>query len=1111
MRRGIVPAVPRGQQVAQGLLSGSTLLLVAVGVPVVLVLVGGSPVPHGLIHAVRVDMSLHQLFDKPIADTWIVHAAFSLAWIAWLWLSVCVVVEMVSWVSGRAPVRVPGSRPMQAVAAFLVGTTLAFMSADHLPGPGVHGTPRAAMAASASMTLPKASSRLPRLALATVKPPAGAGVVDPGAPLTDAYRRTTTKTGRTLSRADSRTGAPLRGSALSDGRTTGLRNKQAVGMVEGSSAWPVPATTGESAELSDVVETVSAPPLRTYVVQPHDTLWSIAGSQLGSPLLWPEIAQANYGRPQPDGGALTDAHWIDPGWVLVLPTDGSVADAVSPSTSASAAPAGPVPASGPSVSPPPPTAPPTTTPPPPTSTPAPSTTSLSPASVPPATESMPPSDVAPRVGLDHTIRTQADPVGAARSVHRTDGTPEGHPEGGHGGFPVTPIGAGLLGAGLVGIIDRMRRAQQRHRRVGEHIRLPQPALSSLERRLRISDDPLAPYAIDAALRTLASGVSSTGGPVVAGVQVHPDDIELIPRDDRWTGTVTDPFEDRLGSSSWFVSRRLLSGAEPYDAEGIRDGEAPCPALVTVGRSDAGPCLVNLEAMGSLAVVGEPAACDGLLRALALELATSFWADQFDLVLVGFGQELSRFERVRVMPDAVPLVRELEHRGRDGRSLLHTAGYGSFSEARLVAGSDTWDALVVLCGPSVGPSEARDLVDQAGDAETGLAVVVCGDTGGSRHTLRLDGLGTSSPLDLLGTVVWPQRVESSELEGLGGLLTTAADLSSVPASVDPYRSIRAPLPLVRPNRTEGFSPSGDEDDRKQTAPRTGGASEYSGMDSPGHSRLAPSDLAGRDEVGGTNETDPPPGGNPEDHAEDLPEVEVLVLGTVEVQGNARQFTRAWAKELVVYLAMHPEGVSNDTWATALWPDRLMAASSLHSTASVARRSLGQARDGGDHLPKGHGRLVLADTVGTDWGRFVRLADSEHPGHWRAAMELVRGRPFDGLRASDWPILEGLSAAIEASVVDVATRLASRCLAARDPASAEWAARRGLLVSPYDERLYRILLRSADLAGNPAGVEAVMSELLHLVADGVEPFDSIHPETTDLYRALTRRRSFAPSSR
>lgn len=626
----------------------------------------------------------------------------------------------------------------------------------------------------------------------------------------------------------------------------------------------------------------------------------------------------------------------------------------------------------------------------------------------------------------------------------------------------------------MGILDRMRRAQQRHRRAGEHIRLPNPPLSSLERRLRISDDPLAPYAVDAALRTFASGASAGGRPVVAGVQVHPDDIELVPEDDRWTGTVPAPFETRLESPSWFVARRLLSRREAGDAGGSRDAEAPCPALVTVGRSDAGPCLVNLEAMGSLAIAGEEAACDGLLRALALELATSFWADQFDLVLVGFGQELSRFERVRVVPDASALVRELEHRGRDGRSLLQTAGYRTFGEARMTAGSDAWDALVVLCGPSVDSSEARRLADQGGDAGSGIAVVICGDAGGTRHRLMVDGTGMSSPLDLLGTVVWPQRVESSELEGLGGLMTTAADLSSVPASVPPYASISVPLPQVPAEPIETSTPSRGEGDY-EAATVGGGASE-------------PSDLEC-----------------------DRPEVEVWVLGPVEVRGNARQFTRAWAMELVVYLAMHPGGVSNETWATALWPDRLMAASSLHSTASVARRSLGQARDGGDHLPKSHGRLVLADTVGTDWDRFVRLADSGDTVHWREAMELVRGRPFDGLRASDWPILEGLSAAIEASVVDLATRLASQCLADRDPAGAEWACRRGLRVSPYDERLYRMLLRSADLAGNPAGVEAVMSELLHLVADDVEPFDSIHPETTELYRSLTRRRSFAPSSR
>jgi DNA-binding SARP family transcriptional activator len=64
---------------------------------------------------------------------------------------------------------------------------------------------------------------------------------------------------------------------------------------------------------------------------------------------------------------------------------------------------------------------------------------------------------------------------------------------------------------------------------------------------------------------------------------------------------------------------------------------------------------------------------------------------------------------------------------------------------------------------------------------------------------------------------------------------------------------------------------------------------------------------------------------------------------------------------------------------------------------------------------------------------------------------------------------------------------------------------LLVSPYDERLYRMLMRAADLSGNPAGVESAMAELIRLVAEDVEPLDSVHPATMDLYRSLTRHRT------
>lgn len=174
-------------------------------------------------------------------------------------------------------------------------------------------------------------------------------------------------------------------------------------------------------------------------------------------------------------------------------------------------------------------------------------------------------------------------------------------------------------------------------------------------------------------------------------------------------------------------------------------------------------------------------------------------------------------------------------------------------------------------------------------------------------------------------------------------------------------------------------------------------------------------------------------------------------------------------------------------------------------------MGHARDGEDHLPKAHGRLRLAESVRSDWARFVQLADRRHPQQWRKALDLVRGRLFEELRSSDWPILEGIAPAMEATIVDVAGRLAGAYLQDGNAGGAEWAARKGLLVSPYDERLYRMLLRSADRAGNPAGVESVMSELIRLVADDVEPFDSVHPSTMELYRSLSRRKTFATSHR
>lgn len=58
---------------------------------------------------------------------------------------------------------------------------------------------------------------------------------------------------------------------------------------------------------------------RIYRVVEGDSLWDIAARRLGNGERWREIYALNRGKPQPGGGALTDPSLIYPGWVLLLP------------------------------------------------------------------------------------------------------------------------------------------------------------------------------------------------------------------------------------------------------------------------------------------------------------------------------------------------------------------------------------------------------------------------------------------------------------------------------------------------------------------------------------------------------------------------------------------------------------------------------------------------------------------------------------------------------------------------------------------------------------------------------------------------------------------------
>lgn len=517
--------------------------------------------------------------------------------------------------------------------------------------------------------------------------------------------------------------------------------------IAATAALPLPAA---ACGLAEATATTAPPALRAtdeparpvYVVRgPHDgrrdTLWTIAADHLGDPLRWHEIADLNLNKPQPDGGRLTDPHWIRPGWRLLMPADATgLAASPAPALAkkearrpTAPAPRQPAPAHA-----------------------APST----------AAHSLPATPNAPQKTLSDRDHDKA-------SAH-DDAAWEA---------PVGIAGAGVLAAGLLTSLAALRRRQRRHRRPGERISPTPPTAISTEVALRVAAEPDAASLVARAIDALAPLAASGTMPTVATVEVAGDVVHLAMTEPTEPAPPFAAHDDR----TWRVSADDLP--DPRD-----DLSTLLPALVTVGHDNGREVLINLERCSPLVITGDAENASRLVKQMALQLATAPWANGVTIHLVGADPDLAAVSEDRLQLHG-EVTEDLANLLEAHATATARRGAVAILRSRLQGAAEPWPVEVLLVARS--GTDTQDLIRLHESAGYGGAVVTAGEIA-SGHTVTLLADGTCR-LDWLHRDLQITLLPPTAREGMPALFEAAQDLESKPAAAAPVDAPEADDPAA----------------------------------------------------------------------------------------------------------------------------------------------------------------------------------------------------------------------------------------------------------------------------------------------------------------------------
>ncbi|WP_405576249.1 hypothetical protein [Streptomyces sp. NBC_01092] len=1102
---------------SRALRAGLSLLVLAgaiAGLP--LLLAWATPVIWASSHD-----DLTHLLDRQDTGAAFLLLLAAVGWIGWAQFTFCAVRELVAQLHGRAWHAPRGLGSSQRAAALLIGSILIMLPTS------------SALASDAQAAPATTAARLPGPGHPPQTDEAGQDATSAASATHRAYTVRETRPSESLwAIAERQLGDCERWreiAALNEGRT----------MVDGQvfransllqPGWQLQmpdtadAVVGARTQLGAGAPATDEKSEHTVTVHSGDYLSKIAKDELGDGDAWPQLFDASRGKPQPDGlPAISDPDVIYAGQQITVP---GAQPGQPPHDEVQGD------ESGSQVSPPPATqnpdgqptgggagggqAPdPRDTAAPAPQSPAPSTPASRPAEQhgqhgqhgqeqpsPSASASATPrpSTSAPPSAASPSEPAESPGSGAASPATTASETPE--PARSSPLNLRTVLGAGaLLAAAVTGALALRRTLQRRRRKPGETIAIA-PETSTAEAQLAAAAEPGGAARLDIALRTLAHQASIGGLPPLRAARIGTRTMEVLPED--LSQEPQAPFVS--GTEGWWV---LPSDAVLLDEASAHEVPAPYPGLVTIGSTEAGDLLLlNLAQVPALLLDGNPVHITEVCTSLALELGMSPWANEVEIVAIGFGADLPQLlptARIAHMRQATHALRDLSERLLETHQMPETQH----------------QPYLLLCAASLDADTAWQFADVISSSGTVPVTLVAPASSAAARFPEAELLNASvsepQHLDHAGIDITVQRLEHAAYMQI----TTALKVSGQPPhpAEGPWQDVPAepdttpqpqspasedPIAPTPPSASPSLAAAPDVSSEvfpalvaATTDPSslrflTSATVPAQGHDEPGPdieaAISAAPELTAREEAaeaddsrGSVEDDEVPQAEEPEAHALHAPEIRVL--GPVEVTGVDSTGHGPRMAQLAALLLFRP-GRSADVLCSDMDPVNPWSASTLNARVGGLRRSLGNDPTGSPYVPRrssGDDPYRLSPTVRCDWTRFLQLVEGALPlgptglPDLEKALGLVHGRPFGG-RPLPWA--EPHHQEMTTRIIDVAHTVATHRTATgrhHDLSAARQAVVTGLEVDDTAELLYRDWLRIEHSAGNRQGLHTAITRV------------------------------------